>query len=189
MGEYVTRDKTGVPFLFEISGDTPSPTEMARIDEYLKNGPKPVVAAETPKPEEEPGIGANLAANVARGWNETQAGIDIGMQGLHEYLGNKGKARQWGEAAAEQLAERDEYKVREKSFTEEEGVYGKAASLTGTLARTAAPAVLSAAAAIGGAAIGGPVGFAAGLLAGTAAYAPQMLSSNAERQIEQHGSV
>ena len=195
MGEFLTRDKTGALFSFDIKGDKPSTTEMERISAYF-NG-KPATAVAAPEPEEEPGIIENTFANIMRGWNETQAGVDIAMQGYHEKQGNKEEAAEWEKAARDQLAERDTYKIREKAFTEEPGVYGKVAHLAGQVGRTgmamAGSTVAAGLGAVGGAAIGGPVGAVlgagAGAVVGAGFYAPQMLSANAERQIAKYGRI
>lgn len=183
MGQYLGRKPNGAPVVFRIKGDAPSQTEMARINAYMTQGPPQPATTEEPPKEEAIGPLTALGRGAARFWNETQAGVDRGMQGFYETLGDRAKAKEWEEAAQEQLAERDRYKLPEGSFLESDN---KTAQLAGTLGQSAGPIVAGAAA---GTLVGGPVGALVGAGVGTVAALPQLFSSNTERQIEEHGRV
>ena len=183
MGVVYVQDK---PFL--ISGTTPSPTEMARIQQRL-----------APKPEEE-GLGSLFMKGVGRGIDAGQAGLYsmgemIANQNDGSFLGRT--KEEYRALADEQRAERDSVQGVQGGFLDQDTNRGRMGVLAQTLGETI-PATLfgmgaTAAGAIGGAAIGGPggaiVGGGLGALAAAAGYAPQQFNENVEAQIAEHGDV
>lgn len=199
MGNYITRDKVGLPLVFEIDGDTPSKTEMARINAYMTQGPQTAVQTPTP-PTEAPGMLTTFGRGIARGWNEIQAGVDTAGQSLFEALGDPARAKEWEQAAQAQRAERDTYGTPEGSFLDSNT--NKANAIAGTIGQSAPSMGLglggmgvgTAVGAAIGAPFGGPIGAGiggaiGGVIGGALGYGPQMLNANAERQIEEHGYV
>ena len=199
MGEYFGYRPNGTPVHFLIKGDKPSPTETARINAYLTQGP-PKTAAEPKPPEEEPpGVMSVLGSNIARGYNEIQAGVDTAIQSAFEGLGDTARAKEWQEAAEAQRAERDAYGAPEGSILDP-GT-NKLHAVVGTIGQSAPSMALGLAGMGAGASVGasigafgGPIGagiggILGGVIGGALGYTPQMLNANAERQIEQFGYV
>jgi len=172
MGEYQINGRNGSPWLFQIKGDTPSPTEMARINAALSQEDQPEQAAPAPK-EEAPGIMTTLGHGLARGWNEIQAGVDTAGQSMFEGLGDAARAKEWERSAQAQRAEGNQYEMPSGGFLDPNT--RKPAVIAGTIGESAPSMALGyggmAAGTYAGAAIGsvlGPVGTVAGGVIGGA---------------------
>lgn len=99
MGTYSVKDPYGVTLNIDIDGDTPSPTEKARIDEYLASR-QPQPEAPKPDPSRERGalsaglgyLGADLRTAIARplldlGLTETGMGLEAEAQKIRKDVG------------------------------------------------------------------------------------------------------
>lgn len=197
MGYYTLKGPNGSQTTFQIKGNSPSQTEMARIQQHMSGQGQPA------KPTSDLGILGSFSAGFGAGIDETQAGLYTAAQGLAEQQPDK---TLWGRTADDYLklaneqrqqAEEARKGMPEGGFFDQEGLYNKAKYLAGQAGNTGAAQLGGLATMVGGsaagAAVGGPagaaIGTAAGILGGSAIYAPQNLNSNAERQIEQYGRV
>ena len=201
MGEYHARDRLGLPVVFAIDGERPSPTEMGRITDYLAKGDQPTVAPAKPAPEQ-PGIMSLIGGSLASGWNQIQAGVEDIPQSYFESTGQPSRAKYWEDLAAKDRAEAASYKTADTGVTTAKTWGESGRALVGTAAESAPSMALSlggmyvggeAGAAIGGALtapFGGigavPGAIVGGILGGAVGMYPQMLENNAQRQLQEH---
>lgn len=180
------KDQRGLPRSFVISGNSPTPSEQARIDEVLSGTYK----AQTQ--EDQPGIVSLLGKGISRGIDSVQAGVYTGLQGLAEQQDDRlflGKTpEEYAGLADEQRHQRDAIETGIEGGFFDQGPGGMARYLALTAGETL-PAMLGGLGAIALGSTLGPVGTAGGIAAAGLMYSPQILNENAERQIEQFGYI
>lgn len=199
MGQIFLKDHQGLTQGFTIKGDTPSPTEQAKISAILSGKSAPT---EAPKPEE-PGIAGAFASGVGSGWNQSQAGAE-GLMGLLsskiDTSSTEGQFAQsvvgapdyWEGLRQEDKKEGEAYYMPQGTLGEQDGLYGKTRYLAAQLGQSA-PATVGG---IIGAAAGsvlGPAGTIGGFIAGAGgagvASVPQNYEQNIEEQENTYGHI
>jgi len=176
---YVPGAITGTQYPIQISGDAPTPTEQARIDQYIAQqeaaaqsqyesiyGPLGQRQAEAP-PEDTTAFGRGLESGIAslrRAYGSTLEGIGgtIGLTGLAQY---------GADIAEEQGAEmqRLAQAAEAEKAREDQGMIGRGATYVGEIAGQSAPQ--TATSLLGSIAGGAAAGLAAGSFTGPGALA------------------
>ncbi len=192
MGTYVYKSPSGQSINFNIKGNSPSQTEMERINSFVAgNWEGPAKApAKTPEvaTEDEPGIWGAVGSGIAAGWNQIQGGVnDMGAGLAAANGGSFGGYSQgdWLNAAAAQEKEAQSYWAPKNDFTAEPGLYNKARNLAYQFG-VSAPAM---GAGIGAALLAPasvPAALTTGAVVSGAAALPQIFGENVQAQQDQN---
>jgi hypothetical protein len=199
VGEYYVKDKTGTLRGFKIKGDTPSPTEQARLDQILSGGQIDTKNA----PVDEPGVFGSLVSGLESGIKDVAVqGRTIQEQlatnrGNVESMGGLGKLisenvapespQEYRDLADKARKERDSGYNPEGGYLDQPTWKGLAKRAAFDIGNSIPVSAASTAAIVGGGIMGGPAGAAAGTGVATALMYPQMLNENVERQIKDTG--
>lgn len=196
MGQFITRNAQGVPYLFNIAGDQPNPAETDFIQNFMAKGAQ--TAAPQPPAPEKPGILSLAGSSFMSGVNQIQAGLEDIPQSYFEMTGQPDRAKYWADLAAQDRAEAASYQTADTGVTDASSLGDRGRALV-SIAGQSAPSMLASLAAAyplatAGAAAGsalGPLGTAAGGFAGgvlgvALGMYPQTLEGNVQRQQQEH---
>lgn len=193
MAEIYLKDKLGLTHGFSIAGDTPTATEMSRIDAILSG--KPVQAQPVQTDWDNTGImGAFWQGNLS-GADQMQAGTGAILQDI---TGDQS----WETYRQQQNKEANSNIHPEGGFFDQNGIYDKTKYLSYTLGQSTPAMAVGVPSAYAGGALGagigslvapGPgtlVGGVVGSISGLAASAfPQAYNENLETQVQEHGYI